>query len=69
MTRAELAEDNARLGRLLEESRRRADELEEAVRWALGEIVPGPQFTARRPGIDPPYWWRRELRARAKLGR
>lgn len=50
--------------------RRRIKELEAAIYWALGEngeFNDGPQPLLagkyRRP-----YWWRTELRARAKLG-
>jgi hypothetical protein len=48
----------------IKELRKRTAALEEAVRWALGEDVPGPEFRAREPG-EGAYWWRIELRRRA----
>jgi hypothetical protein len=40
----------------------RIEELEDAIRWALGEH--GDGFSERGPN-DGKYWWRRELRQRA----
>lgn len=67
MSRAELQEQNEHLRNLLDDARKRVEILEIAVRWALGELVPGAQFLPREPG-QAPYWWRRELRQRAGMG-
>lgn len=56
--------NNNEMGR----ERARADRLTDAVRRALGENVPGPEFMPpdSKPGARPrPYWWRTELRRRA----
>lgn len=45
--------------------RRRIADLEAAVHWALGEEGEWPD----RPQGSGPFWWRRELRARAKVGK
>lgn len=41
------------------------DALQNAIRWALGEHETDG-FRERYDG-DPPYWWRKELRARAAI--
>lgn len=46
--------------------RERVAHLEESIRWALGEDVPGPEFAPKEHHY-PPYWWRSALRERAGL--
>ena len=42
----------------------RISKLERAIRWALGEIG---DFGSGKPADAKPFWWRKELRARAGL--
>ena len=58
-----LANDIAACESALAASQARVTELEEAIRWALGEVG---GFSQRGDG-DGAYWWRSELRARAAL--
>lgn len=66
MRRADLVEEIEHRELLLVEARAERDRFEQAIRWALGEMVAGETFPSAKVG-DPPYWWRRGLRERAGL--
>lgn len=47
--------------------RTRIDQLERAIRWALGEIPEGAPPLGRRHEGEPADWWRKKLRDLAEL--
>lgn len=53
------------LAEALKQTEERRQQLEDAIRWALGEG--GSNFGDNKPASAPPFWWRSELRRRSGL--